>query len=242
MKNCVVAALMIGMAVGPASAFDTGVGGNVGGIGLSAGVSGGRQGTSVGVGANVGGLGIGAGVSAGAQGTSVGVSTSVDGAGGANVGASVGAGVGVGVGVGVGDDESAENQSAATAGSPAAASAATAKTTRKSMVLPPVLRPSKSGRGFTKGYPFGFLGPLEAIPGTPKVVVQACRSAVMSAAKPLGAIRVRAASAGALRKRRGAISAPINVRVDYARQGGIEVRQAKVNCSLDRAGRVTGIK
>ena len=236
MKNCVVAALMTGMAVGPASAFDTGVGG----IGLSAGVSGGRQGTSVGVGANVGGLGIGAGVSAGAQGTSVGVSTSVDGAGGANVGASVGAGVGVGVGVG--DDESAENQSATTAGSPAAVSAATAKTTRKSMVLPPVLRPSKSGRGFTKGYPFGFLGPLEAIPGTPVAVVQACRSAVMSAAKPLGAIRVRAASAGALRQRRGAISAPINVRVDYARQGGIEVRQAKVNCSLDRAGRVTGIK
>ncbi len=212
MKNCVVAALMIGMAVGPASAFDTGVGGHVGGIGLSAGVSGGRQGTSVGVGANVGGLGIGAGVSAG------------------------------GAGVGVGDDESAENQSATTAGSPAAVSAATAKTTRKSMVLPPVLRPSKSGRGFTKGYPFGFLGPLEAIPGTPVAVVQACRSAVMSAAKPLGAIRVRAASAGALRKRRGAISAPINVRVDYARQGGIEVRQAKVNCSLDRAGRVTGIK
>ena len=232
MKNCVVAALMTGMAVGPASAFDTGVGG----IGLSAGVSGGRQGTSVGVGANVGGLGIGAGVSAGAQGTSVGVSTSVDGAGGANVGASVGAAVGVG------DDESAENQSATTAGSPAAVSAATAKTTRKSMVLPPVLRPSKSGRGFTKGYPFGFLGPLEAIPGTPVAVVQACRSAVMSAAKPLGAIRVRAASAGALRQRRGAISAPINVRVDYARQGGIEVRQAKVNCSLDRAGRVTGIK
>ncbi|MER8434890.1 hypothetical protein [Mesorhizobium caraganae] len=240
MKNCVVAALMIGMAVGPASAFETGVGGHVGGIGLSAGVSGGRQGTSVGVGANVGGLGIGAGVSAGAQGTSVGVSTSVDGAGGANVGASVGAGLGVGVGIS--DDESAESQSAAAAGSPAAVSAATAKTTRKSMVLPPVLRPSKSGRGFTKGYPFGFLGPLEAIPGTPVAVVQACRSAVMSAAKPLGAIRVRAASAGALRQRRGAISAPINVRVDYARQGGIEVRQAKVNCSLDRAGRVSGIK
>jgi len=170
----------------------------------------------------------------------VGVSTSVDGAGGANVGASVGAGLGVGVGIS--DDESAESQSATAAGSPAAVSAATAKTTRKSMVLPPVLRPSKSGRGFTKGYPFGFLGPLKAIPGTPIAVVQACRSAVMSAAKPLGAIRVRAASAGALRKRRGAISAPINVRVDYARQGGIEVRQAKVNCSLDRAGRVTGIK
>ncbi|RWK44813.1 MAG: hypothetical protein EOR47_33975, partial [Mesorhizobium sp.] len=149
MKKYVVAAF-IGIAIGPASALDTGIGGKVGG------------------------LGVGAGLSAGSQGGSVGVGTSVDGVGGANVGASV--------------DPSAENGSATAPGSPAAVTTATAKTARQLIVLPPVLRPSKAGEGeFTKGYPFGSLGPLKARPGTPAAVVQACRTAIMSAATPLGA-------------------------------------------------------
>ena len=81
MKKYVAAALMVGVAIGPASALDVGLGGNVGG------------------------LGVGAGVSAGSQGASVGVGASADGVGGANVGASVGTSngsVGAGVSVGVG--------------------------------------------------------------------------------------------------------------------------------------------
>ena len=251
MKKYVAAALTIGIAIGPASALDTGIGGKVGGVG--AGVSAGSQGGSVGVGASVGGLGVGAGVSAGSRGASVGVGTSVGGVGGANVGASVGAGnvsVGAGVsasgspstGIGVGDDPSAENGSATAPGSPAAATTATAsaKTARQSMVLPPILRPSKAGEG-DKGYPVGSLGPLKAKPGTPAAVVRACRAAIMSAATPLGAVRVHAVSAGALRQRRSALTAPIEVRIDYARRGGIEVRQAQVGCRVDTAGRVTAI-
>lgn len=233
MNKYVAAALVIGTTIGPASALEAGVGGRAGGVG------------------------VGAGVSAGSQGVSVGAGTSVDGVGGANLGASVGAddgsvdaGVGASGNVGdtstnasVGDDPSAENEAATAPDSSTAASApASAKTARQSIVLPPVLRPSKAGEGdFTKGYPFGSLGPLTPRPGTPIAVVRACRAAIMAAATPLGAVRVHAASAGALRQLRGALTAPIEVRIDYAREGGIEVRQAQVSCRLDASGRVTAI-
>ncbi|MER8974373.1 MULTISPECIES: hypothetical protein [unclassified Mesorhizobium] len=230
MKKYVAAALTIGITVGPASALEAGVGGRAGGVG------------------------VGAGVSAGSQGVSVGAGTSVDGVGGANVGASVGASVDAGVGASgnvgdtststsVGDDPSAESEAATAPDSSTAATApASAKTAGQSIVLPPVLRPSKVGDGdSTKGYPFVSLGPLTAKPGTPIVIVRACRAAIMAAAMPLGAVRVHAASAGALDQRRGALTAPIEVRIDYARKGGIEVRQAQVSCRLDASGRVTAI-
>ncbi|MER8784497.1 hypothetical protein NKI72_22045 [Mesorhizobium sp. M0437] len=233
MKTYVAAALTIGITVGPASALEAGVGGRAGGVG------------------------VGAGVSAGSQGVSVGAGTSVDGVGGANVGASVGAddgpvdaGVGASGNVGdtststsVGDDPSAENEAATAPDSSTAATApASAKTAEQSIVLPPVLRPSKAGdRDSSKGYPFVSLGLLTAKPGTPILIVRACRAAIMAAAMPLGAVRVHAASAGALDQRRGALTAPIEVRIDYARKGGIEVRQAQVSCRLDASGRVTAI-
>lgn len=285
MKKYVAAALTIGIAIGPASALDAGLGGrggglgigagvSVGGIGVSAGVSVGSQGTSVGAGTSVGGIGVDAGVSAGPQGTSVGAGASVGSVGGANVGASVGAGSvdagvsgnvgstsgsvstsGVGsnasnnpsntsgsvsAGIGVGADPSADNKSVTALDSPPAA-IVPAKTTRQSISLPSVLRPSRTGQGNSiLGYPFGSVGPLKMIPGTPAAVVQACRAAIISAATPLGAVRVRVVSAGALRQRGGALTAPIQVRIDYARKGGIEVRQAKVGCRLT-AGRVTAI-
>ncbi|MER8377731.1 hypothetical protein NKH82_21390 [Mesorhizobium sp. M0915] len=233
MNKYVAAALTIGITIGPASALEAGVGGRAGGVGVSAGVS------------------------AGSQGVSVGAGTSVDGVGGANVGASVGAddgsvdaGVSASGNVGdtstsasVGDDPSAENEAATAPDSSTAVTAPSpAKTARQSIVLPPVLRPSKAGGSdSTKGYPFGSLGPLTARPGTPVAVVQACRAAIMAAATPLGAVRVHAVSAGALRQLRGARTAPIEVRIDYARKGGIEVRQAQVSCRLDASGRVTAI-
>jgi hypothetical protein len=96
----------------------------------------------------------------------------------------------------------------------------------------------------TKGYPIPRLQvPLTAIPGTPPAVVRVCRQAIMSAATPLGALRVHVISAGPLRRhRRGTLTAPIEVRIDYARQGGIEVRQARIGCRLDAAGRVVAVK
>ena len=238
MKKYFAAALTIGIATGPASALDAGLGGKVGGLGVSAGVSAGSQGASVGVGASVGGVGganVGASVDAGSGSVNAGVSA------GGNVGTSSG---GLSTGVGLGAAPSAENGSATAPGGQAAATTATAftKTTRQSIVLPSVLRPSKNGQGdLTRGYPFGSLEALTAKPGTPAAVVQACRAAIMSAAKPLGAVRVRAVSAGVLHRRGGALTAPIKVRIDYARRGGIEVRQAQVGCRLDKAGRVTAV-
>ncbi|RJT39103.1 hypothetical protein D3227_15000 [Mesorhizobium waimense] len=248
MIKYVVAALTIVIAIGPASALDTSIGGKVGGLGVDAGVSAGSQGASVGVGASVGGLGVDAGGSAGSQGASVGVGASVGGLG-VDAGVSPGSqgaskGVGASVGAGAGDDPSAENQSATAPGSPASVTTATApaKTAKQSVVLPPILRPSKAGQGHsTKGYPFGSLRPLKGKPGTPAAVVRTCRAAIISAAAPLGAVRVQAVSAGALRQRRGALTAPIEVRIDYTRKDGIEVRRAHVDCRLDAAGRVIAI-
>lgn len=251
MKKYVAAALTIGIAIGPASALDAGVGGKVGGLGVSAGVSAGSQGASAGVGASVGGVGganVGASVGAGNGSVSAGVSAS------GNVGS---AGGGLSTGVGQGADPSAENGSAAAPGRAAAATTAsgsaatgtaptptgtTAKTARQSIVLPSVLRLPRAGQGdLARGYPFAPLEALKAKPGTPAAVVQACRAAILSAAKPLGAVRVRVVSAGALRRRGGALMAPIQVRIDYAGRGGIEIRQAQVGCRLDAAGRVIAI-
>ena len=80
---------------------------------------------------------------------------------------------------------------------------------------------------------------FDGIPGTPAAVVRACRDAVGSAAAPFGVVSVRARSAGSLRRlSRGAISAPVQVRIQYARQGGPEIRQARIRCHLDASGKV----
>ena len=75
-------------------------------------------------------------------------------------------------------------------------------------------------------------------PGTPLQVVQNCRQAIVAAALPYGVQRVDAASAGAMRRSNGGHVAPVEFRVAYARQGGIETRQAVVSCRLNQNGRV----
>ncbi|MGX5841697.1 hypothetical protein ACWGTI_13330 [Mesorhizobium sp. ArgA1] len=236
MYKYVAVAIMIGVATGPASAVDVGGGGKVGG------------------------LGVGAGVSAGQQGVSVGVGASVDGVGGTTVGASVGTGNGsLGVGVDAGGNlgnasasvstgtKNPSAAAAATSGSPAPDNTAvvSANSATRTIDLPSTLKPSKAGRGelgrIITGYPFGPLASLKAKPGTTPAVVSACRAAIVSAATPLGALRVSAVSAGPMRQRHAALMAPIEVRIQYARQGDIQVRQAKVTCRLDAAGRVTAV-
>ncbi|CDX21703.1 conserved exported hypothetical protein [Mesorhizobium sp. ORS 3324] len=239
MKTYVAAALTIGIAIGPALALDVGVSGEVGGVGVDAGLSAGPQGAAVGVGTSADGVG----------GTNVGASAGGDGSLGAGVSTSGNLG-GAGMsstGIGVGDDPSAASGSAMAPESPGAVTTATAsaKTARPPIILPRALRPSRAAdselQRVTKGYPFGFLAPLKAKPGTPAAVVRACRAAIARAAIPLDAVRVYAASAGPLRQRRGLLTAPIEVRIAYKRQGGIEVRQARVGCRLDTAGKVTAV-
>ena len=105
------------------------------------------------------------------------------------------------------------------------------------IILPRSLGPSgrdTSARG-TWGYPR--LPKLARKPGTSNAVVRVCQQAIFSAAKPLGAVGVQAASAGPVRRQRNGLTAPLSVRIDY----GKEVRQAKVGCRLDAKGRVIGV-
>jgi hypothetical protein len=91
-------------------------------------------------------------------------------------------------------------------------------------------------------YPVRLPMSLVAVPGTPNNVVRACRQAIASSAGILGAVRVQAASAGRLlRHRGGALTAPLAVRIDYADEGGVQVRQARIRCRLDPSGTVIAV-
>jgi hypothetical protein len=244
----VATTLLIAVAIGPSSALGLSVGAKVGGIGVGASVGTGKNGASAGISARVGGVG---GAKAGASvgrnaGSSAGGKVGRVGAGkkGASAGISArGGGVGGAKGAGANT-----NPGGALGGSAAGASKisgiAPAKGARPSVVLPRNLWPSKVGRPEydSRDYPSRFPAPTATIPGTARAVVRACRQAIASAASPLGAVRVRAASAGPLhRNRRGALTAPLAVRIDYAGQGGIEIRQARIRCHLDSAGRVVAV-
>ncbi|MBZ9816511.1 hypothetical protein [Mesorhizobium sp. CA7] len=244
MGKYVAVALMIAAATGPAAALDVGGGGKVGGIGVGAGVSAGSQGVSAGLGASVGGLG----------GASVGASA---GAGGASLSASANAGTGsIGASVSTGDAAGSASAGVsrgagtATSGtgdtvSPDNPTVFSAKSATTAISLPSILKPSSTGGGefgrFGAGYPFAPLVSLKAKPGTPPKVVSACRAAIMSATTPLGAVRVYVVSAGPMRQRKAGLAAPIEVRINYALPGGIQVRQAKVLCRLGATGKVIAV-
>nr|WP_085984083.1 hypothetical protein [Mesorhizobium alhagi] len=244
--------------------------GKVGGVGIGTNLGAGSKGASLGFGANVDGVGgANLGTSIGRSGASLGVGANLGGAGGATSGTSSGkSGASLG-----GGSNSGSASSRGSTGARAGAGAALGNSTRgappgswsagasgvgtsnvisptaglrHSIVLPPILRPSRAGRGksIERAAGYSMLRParLRAKPGTPGAVVRACRQAIVSGAKPFGAVRVQAVSAGLLnRHRRGALTAPIEVRIEYATRSGIEVRQARVKCRLDAAGRVIAV-
>jgi hypothetical protein len=83
-----------------------------------------------------------------------------------------------------------------------------------------------------------FRSPLTPRPGTPQAVVQSCRTAIVASALPYGVMRVDAVSAGPMQSARGGFAAPVEFRIVYNRQGGLETRQATINCRMNAAGRV----
>jgi hypothetical protein len=83
-----------------------------------------------------------------------------------------------------------------------------------------------------------FRTPLVPRGGTPQQVVHNCREAIVAAALPYGVVRVDAVSAGAMRSAGGGLAAPVEFRVVYNRQGGLETRQATINCRMNMAGRI----
>jgi hypothetical protein len=231
-----------------------GVTGNVGGTGAGLGVTGsvGGGGASLGVKGDVGGTGIGLGVkgSTGNTGGSLGVKGSVAGSdtgmtggsgggvssspGTASGGASIGGGKTTGSTGRPGDASSAGSASAATG--TVRAQVVTVPTTQgypAPPILPMLLRPRGKNDRSTD------LKALLSMPGTPRAVVRACRNAIEASAARYGAQDVYAVSAGSPRRlERGALAAPLNVRIRYTTQGGIETRQAKISCQLDASGRV----
>jgi hypothetical protein len=109
--------------------------------------------------------------------------------------------------------------------------------------VPSALLPIENGRGeggwFRSIYQ---LQPLQAKPGTPLSVVQSCRKALVSGALRYGATHVDVASAGrAARLNDGGISAPVEARILFQRGSHVQVRQARITCRLDQAGRITAM-
>ena len=85
--------------------------------------------------------------------------------------------------------------------------------------------------------------PLTRIPGTPVPVVNACRAAVDAIARSLDPVQVDAVSGGlAVRGRDGILRAPLEIQIIYSHGGSQEVRQSRVECHLDRDGRVVALE
>ncbi len=106
--------------------------------------------------------------------------------------------------------------------------------------LPASLAPVIDGLNYAVA---SFGQPLMPQPGVPSHVVQLCRTSVVRAALPYGAVRVDAASAGRLsRTRDGGATAPIEVRVEYARANARQVRQSRIACQLSAEGLVVAFR
>jgi hypothetical protein len=89
----------------------------------------------------------------------------------------------------------------------------------------------------------GPVGSLLAQASIPRQLVEACHTSITAAALPYGAMRVEAVGAGrASRTRDGGLTAPLEVRVTYARANARQVRQSHVACQLDAAGAVVALR
>lgn len=106
----------------------------------------------------------------------------------------------------------------------------------RSVGLPPSLQPPSDVNSPST------VSPIKALPGVPDEVVRACHDALESAAAPFGATSVRVSSAGSIHQLSpDTISAPIEVSIDYVRQGKVETRQAPIKCELNATGGVIGL-
>jgi hypothetical protein len=259
MSKYVAAGFWMALVIAPASAVDLGV--STGSVDVDAGATVEKnQGASVGVSGEAGGTGVDAGASVGSSGgsvdTGIGAGSNSAGVTGSNSdgesGGTTGQAGGTDGGNGTAGIERGDVSVGHTAGGSTGqmskqsvdtsqsgeASATTAgivprKGSQQLLVLPRILLPRGSADRA------GAAPELEARPGTPDAVVRTCRGAVEAAARPYGAIRVGAKSSGPLRRLSGGVvSAPVHVRIEYHRQGGLELRQARIKCQLDAAGRV----
>ncbi|MDB5642711.1 MAG: hypothetical protein JWN07_2028 [Hyphomicrobiales bacterium] len=99
--------------------------------------------------------------------------------------------------------------------------------------------------GFVRGTPEALASigqPLQPVPSRNRTV-ETCRATVESEAVKLGAKQVEAVSAGEEhRDRNRNFVAPVLMRVTYAKPVGYEVRQARLTCTVDAAGKIVDAK
>ncbi len=70
-----------------------------------------------------------------------------------------------------------------------------------------------------------------------------CAEAIERQARQFGAVDVKVSSAGSeVRGRDGAIVLPVNARIEYARKGLRQVRQARVGCRVNTDGQVVELR
>jgi hypothetical protein len=85
--------------------------------------------------------------------------------------------------------------------------------------------------------------PRRAAVGLSSSTLDRCRNAIAAVSRRHGSVAVRVASAGAVeRTAGGGISAPLNARIEYARRGKTQVRQARVTCQINGAGQVVAFR
>ena len=83
---------------------------------------------------------------------------------------------------------------------------------------------------------------LGRVAGVPVGTVAACRNGIIEGAMPYDPVRIDAVSAGNVQRIEGGGEiAPLMVRIVYDRQGGYEIREAKVNCQLSAQGAVVAL-
>lgn len=77
----------------------------------------------------------------------------------------------------------------------------------------------------------------------PVATVTACREGIVRGAMAYDPVQVDAVSAGEVQPLAGGGQmAPLVVRIVYSRQGGYEIREAKVQCQLDEGGSVIALR
>lgn len=108
------------------------------------------------------------------------------------------------------------------------------------LALPPSLVPRLESSGPATAV---FVEPHVRQAGVSGRIVQACRTSIVTAALPYGAVQVEAASVGQVsRTPDGGLTAPLAVRVVYAKANARQVRQSRVACRLNAAGTVVALR
>jgi hypothetical protein len=78
--------------------------------------------------------------------------------------------------------------------------------------------------------------------GTSQSIVRACRDVLTRLAQPYDVASMEVVGNGKPRRVNGRTIAPLDVRAIYRLPGGHEVTRSKVQCEIDRAGRVIAIR